>query len=922
MGKSHGKQAAFLICGILLVRLTTLPSAAAGEASLRVRVERLIQAFPARDALERDRLAAELTDMGSKGIQMVCSRLAPPGMGPDAGARYALGALAVHVRRKGAENERIMTARAFHKALKLTPHKEVRGFLIGQLQLIGGHESVKPLREYLSDSRLCDPAARALLAIGTPDAEEALRKALKKAERERLVTLVRALGEIRSRKSVKKLLPYIDSENDELRSVARFALANIGAPEAETALERVAVNSPEGERSRAVRMYLLYLRRRTEEGQGEECLSKLRALLTNYEPAVDSPVSGQALELILDIRGEEGLEELISALESPNPELRGQALLLADRIPGVAASARWAEKLRALASPEIKSELIAMLGRRGDPSVLPVLIMQLNSDDPRVRKAAIPAAAGLGGESVLNELLALLESADEQEIGLIKQACLGFTSERVVSEANRLLNVSAPPVQVALIEILAARRARRYSDKVFALVNSDVSEVRSAALKALPGLVGAEDLPRLIDLLRVPGDTRNIPLLQDALAAAAGRMPDPEDRAGLILAELERVDISRRGDFIRPLARIGGERALAAVLAAARGEDRALQTIAVHTLVQWEDPAAMDALLDLAGETSRSKHRYLAAQGYLRLLYLRDKNPDDLFEGISRLSDLLETVEEKNLLLDGLAGIRSLEAVREAALYLDEVELRPRAVRTIKQIVLPDMGTPGLLGREVLVLLEKIQGEIDDEYELERVRRHIALLKEEEEFQSLFNGRDFTGWVGGTDGYTVENGMIVVRMQGETGNIYTEREFDDFVLRFEFRLTPGANNGLGIRAPLEGDAAYNGMEIQILDNSAPKHADLEPYQVHGSVYGVAPARRGFQRPVGEWNSQEVIASGSRIIVRLNGVTIVDTDIEKARKEGAMDGRPHPGLERVSGHIGFLGHGSRVEFRNIRIKELK
>ena len=124
---------------------------------------------------------------------------------------------------------------------------------------------------------------------------------------------------------------------------------------------------------------------------------------------------------------------------------------------------------------------------------------------------------------------------------------------------------------------------------------------------------------------------------------------------------------------------------------------------------------------------------------------------------------------------------------------------------------------------------------------------------------------------------------------------------------------------VGIRAPLEGDAAYVGMEIQILDDSAPVYADLQPYQYHGSVYGVIPARRGFLKPAGEWNSEEVIARGSNIQVRLNGTVIVDGDIMEASRNGTMDKQQHPGLKRSSGHIGFLSHDSVVRFRNIRIK---
>lgn len=190
----------------------------------------------------------------------------------------------------------------------------------------------------------------------------------------------------------------------------------------------------------------------------------------------------------------------------------------------------------------------------------------------------------------------------------------------------------------------------------------------------------------------------------------------------------------------------------------------------------------------------------------------------------------------------------------------------------------------------------------------------------EEGFVSLFNGRDLSGWEGDTKGYVVEKGELVCK---PGGNLYTKEDFSNFILRFEFKFTPGANNGLGIRmAPGAGDAAYAAMELQILENTADKYKDLQPYQYHGSVYGVVPAKRGFLKPVGEWNSQEVIAKGHQITVKLNGTVIVDADIKEASKDGTMDGNNHPGLLRESGRIGFLGHGDLLYFRNIRVKRLE
>lgn len=199
---------------------------------------------------------------------------------------------------------------------------------------------------------------------------------------------------------------------------------------------------------------------------------------------------------------------------------------------------------------------------------------------------------------------------------------------------------------------------------------------------------------------------------------------------------------------------------------------------------------------------------------------------------------------------------------------------------------------------------------------------HLSKKEKTEGYQLLFDGKSMDQWMGATDSYLAENGTITIHPEkGSGGNLYTKKEYSDFDFRFEFKLTPGANNGVGIRTPPEGDAAYVGMEIQILDNDAPEYKNLHPYQYHGSIYGVVPAKRGYLKPVGEWNSEEIIAKGPKIKVILNGTVITDADITNARENGTMDGKLHPGLKRDRGHIAFLGHGSVVQFRNIRVKDL-
>lgn len=189
-------------------------------------------------------------------------------------------------------------------------------------------------------------------------------------------------------------------------------------------------------------------------------------------------------------------------------------------------------------------------------------------------------------------------------------------------------------------------------------------------------------------------------------------------------------------------------------------------------------------------------------------------------------------------------------------------------------------------------------------------------------FVKLFNGKNLDGWVlmgQKGPGYLVQDGLLVCPPNGG-GNLFTEKEYSNFVFRFEFRLHKGSNNGIGIRAPLEGDAAYVGMEIQVLDNDAPQYAHLHPGQYHGSVYDVVPAKRGFLKKTGEWNNEEITADGRRITVVLNGTTIVDANLDSVKDAAVL--KKHPGLARTSGRIGFLGHNSPVEFRNISVKELR
>lgn len=187
---------------------------------------------------------------------------------------------------------------------------------------------------------------------------------------------------------------------------------------------------------------------------------------------------------------------------------------------------------------------------------------------------------------------------------------------------------------------------------------------------------------------------------------------------------------------------------------------------------------------------------------------------------------------------------------------------------------------------------------------------------------ALFDGRTLDGWTGDTAGWRVHDGAITCGPAG--GNLWAPGEWSDFELRLSFRLTPGANNGIGLRAPGTGDAAYEGLEVQVLDDGHEKYAGwLKDWQRHGSVYGIAASSGSStaMRPVGEWNDESITVRGRRVRVELNGRAILDCDLDEAMRGGTLSGKEHPGARRTGGKVGFLGHGDRVDYRELRIRPL-
>ena len=191
-------------------------------------------------------------------------------------------------------------------------------------------------------------------------------------------------------------------------------------------------------------------------------------------------------------------------------------------------------------------------------------------------------------------------------------------------------------------------------------------------------------------------------------------------------------------------------------------------------------------------------------------------------------------------------------------------------------------------------------------------------------FVEYVNGKDLSNWQGAVENYEVKDGAITCK-QGKGGDLLTKDEFENGIIRVEFKLPPAGNNGIALRTPLGGHSASDGLELQVIDSdgynakqAAAGKKGLEPYQYHGSVYHCAGAKHGYLRPVGEWNFQEIEVEGQKIKVTLNGTKILDVDLSTFDR--SQIAHPPKGLDHTKGYIGFAGHSDPVQFRSFRVKK--
>lgn len=670
-----------------------------------------VSGFPGKDSGEEKALCEGVLKGGAGAVKEICAQLAPLGTEgkDDTKARYALTALA----RYGGTNEaaRAALVAGIGEGLGGQSDTEVKAFLIDRLVWAGKEDAVGTLSGYLKDEKLADHAAMALERIATPAAEAALIQALAGAQGNAKLAIVKSLGALRSKGAVGELAKAASSTDQKLRMAALWGLANSGA---QGEMVSGAAESAKGlDRAKLLSYQVLYAQRLAEGGKKEEAAALLRGMVAKHAER-DGHAASAALFALVDVLGEGALGDLLAAVGKYDVKIRNAALFAAEKIGGPAATGKWAELVSSSGtSPEVKVDVLALLGRRGDVAGLGAVTAALKDADPAVRGAAQGALVKLAGDGAVEALVAIVKTGDAPDANTSAELLGRMKGEKALLALAGALKEATVKGKVLILDTLGARSASGQKEAILGAVSDADAGVRASAARALERVAGPADVQRLVELAVSTPDEATQSAALRAVTAAAGQISDPEQRSAAVLGAAAKASGAKRVALLRVLPKLGGMAALDALVAELKSEEKANKDAALRALAEWPDTAAVAPLLGVASSDAPLAQQVLALRGVTQILTnakiaATEKAP--LYEQAMKAA---KRPEEKKLVLGALAGERHAATLAVAAAALEDPQLKAEASLAVIRIVLPGENArqqPGLKGADVAAALEKAIG--------------------------------------------------------------------------------------------------------------------------------------------------------------------------------------------------------------------
>ena len=890
--------------------------------------------LPAEEPAQYNQIMAELAGTGAQGIEMLATMLQPAAEGvKNSPIEYALNGVASYVTKEGAAQRAAVRA-GLKAAFPKVKDETNQAFVMTVLQICATAEDADFFAAQLSHKYFGNFAARALATIaGTEPAVLALmqNQAENGISRALLAQIASYKAHMHDAEPI--LLAWAANATAEEAVHINNALAMCGGEAAAKYLGKAAkAVGYTYETNDAYGAYLGLLNGHLLKHAPKAVEKAAKQLMKFEKPNVR--IAG--LDLLVQLHGKETTPLVVKAVADPCHEYRYGALRLAEAYADDATFAAVAATLPK-ATNAAKIDVINWLGANHAASQVSAVCAQIANPDVEVAVEAMEAASRIGGDEALEAILAKVAAIEDVN---------SDESKTIIETARRVLLSFNGKVNGGIVKALEGNEASK--DLAYGVLQGRtipeaaskvVAEAKGGNAKAtavLANVVGDNDFNAMCDLFEA-GKANTAAINKTLINKSV------DEKVAALEARIAKAG-DKKSLYYPLLGATGSAKVVPTLVAGYKAGDKA----AYEGMKLINDKAILAPLFEVATGNASLKDDALAR--YIQVTQASDLNNQLKYKNLRNVLEANPSVKVKNAALTALAATQTFQGMMLAAEYMDNAETAQAAANTVLQIATKH---PEFYSAEVKALLEKVGATVNDgdavykrkdiekfisentARESHSIKTELSEQEKKEGFVMLFDGVNMDAWTGNVDAYQpIDGNMYVTAAFGGTGNLYTKKEYADFVLRFEFcfdRL--GVNNGIGIRTPMGVDAAYHGMEIQVLHHDAPYYANLNEYQVHGSVYGIIPAKRIKWGPLGEWHSEEIRVKGDRITVTVDGVVILDGNIRTACKGHNVDPKGgnenpytadhknHPGLFNKKGYIALCGHGEGLMYRNIRVKEL-
>ncbi len=554
-----------------------------------------------------------------------------------------------------------------------------------RLAVVGTKDATAALAALLPDEKLNLYARFGLEGIPDPAVEDALRAATANLQGRQLVGVIDSIGQRKDAKAVGLLKGFLSNPDAPVASAAAGALGRIGTVEAAAVLkEWVAKDTPV--RNCLADGCLACAESLAAAGKPDEALALYLAVRASGAPKY---VKIAAIDGQVRIAGSGAANLILENLRSPDKDFFNLGLALARRTSGAEVTAAVAGELEKLPGDR-QALLLLALGERKEPAPMPVILAATKSPSAAVREAAVCVLAKHG---------------DASAAGILLDAALG-EGEVAAAAKEGLKNLAGPSVDAAvastlagadakakavLLELVGARRILAAEPAVRAALGDGNEPVRIAALAAMAQLVELKDLGLLTTRALAGAGPAETATAQQALQTAALRMSDPDGCAAQIAKCLEGTSGANRTFLMELLGKISGAKALETIVAGAKSGDAAIKDEATRVLGNWVNADAAPALLAIAKDDPDAKYQIRALRGYIRIARQLQLPTEKRLEMFRIAMEVAKRNDEKQLALDVLTRIPSVETLEIAVAYLDKPGLKNAAAQAAVKIA-PKLG--------------------------------------------------------------------------------------------------------------------------------------------------------------------------------------------------------------------------------------